>query len=642
MGDQPAIPYLLAVFALVGGLWLVAEHRTGESIVAFGIVGNETERVPLKVPYREALLFGSLAIVAMVVAFAGPKRVMLAMGELMPTSGGTGTTDPFARYGVGDGPEEVAGDNAKAAGMVESDNMIEDNKNSLIDAVNDMYGPPHKPNPDQERMVAAGKVDVIENHGKLPENRRPSRDFDTGRKGPSANRKPESRTARGLIEVEGRTPLHIRVAVYDRYDPKTARWIEARKPTVRMFDADGGDWMKIANVRQAAWVAETDSHRLKVADLKQNLVPTPSQLNRFRIQRVDKPDYYEWDYEGVLILHGRSKTPPGVVVATECRTLDPQTLPGDAFSRSDHPGSAAPVYVDVPQSLRHEFDRLASDWAGHLPHGWPQIEAILGRLKSHYALEPTATPPADHPAPALWFLTESHCGPDYLFATSAALLLRSLGYPTRFCIGFYASPEAYDRETDHTPVKNSDLHLWPEVLLRDGHWMVVEPTPGYSVLTRKIPWREQILTALRDVAAWGSRNAIGVAVGFIAILFVVVRRSWLLDRIRTIHWQLAPGPSWQTATLRAARLLERRGVVAGVARRPDQTLSAWAVRLNDGPSNLQALMRLAERAAYAPDIAIPSSETEELPKILRLCRNTLTEWPIRKFSRCPAKEMACS
>ena len=45
----------------------------------------------------------------------------------MPTSGGTGDYDPFARYGVGDGPEETAGDNAQAAGMVETDKMIEDN-----------------------------------------------------------------------------------------------------------------------------------------------------------------------------------------------------------------------------------------------------------------------------------------------------------------------------------------------------------------------------------------------------------------------------------------------------------------------------------------------------------------------------------
>lgn len=158
-------------------------------------------------PYCEAVVFGVLAIAAATVAVAGPKRGMLSLGELVPTSGGTGETDPFARSGVGDGPEEVAEENARAAGMVETDVMIEDNRNALVDMVNDLYGPPHKPPKDQERMVVGGLAKVIENHGKLPDNRRPSRDFDTGRKGPKTDRKPDSQGARGVFEVEGRTPL---------------------------------------------------------------------------------------------------------------------------------------------------------------------------------------------------------------------------------------------------------------------------------------------------------------------------------------------------------------------------------------------------------------------------------------------------
>src|SRR5690242_12689576 len=102
--------------------------------------------------------------------------------------------------------------------MVETDRMIEDNKNSLIDAVSDLYGPPHKPPKDQERMVAGGRVDVIQNHGELPDNRRPSRDFDTSRQGPKADKKPSSRDARGLFEVQGRTPLHVRLVAYESYD----------------------------------------------------------------------------------------------------------------------------------------------------------------------------------------------------------------------------------------------------------------------------------------------------------------------------------------------------------------------------------------------------------------------------------------
>jgi hypothetical protein len=147
----------------------------------------------VRVPWVGLSLLSLALAVALAVAVIGPRRA--ALGEWLPTSGGTGDTDPFARYGGG--PEETAGENARVAGMVETDRMIEDNKNSLIDAISDMYGPPHRPPKEQERMVAAGKADMIENHGKLPDNRRPSRDFDTARKGPKNAKKPGSQKARG-------------------------------------------------------------------------------------------------------------------------------------------------------------------------------------------------------------------------------------------------------------------------------------------------------------------------------------------------------------------------------------------------------------------------------------------------------------
>ena len=35
----------------------------------------------------------------------------------------------------------------------------------------------------------------------------------------------------------------------------------------------------------------------------------------------------------------------------------------------------------------------------------------------------------------MWFLTESHKGPDHLFAGAAAMLLRSSGFTTRLVVG---------------------------------------------------------------------------------------------------------------------------------------------------------------------------------------------------------------
>jgi len=627
MGDQPAIPYLLAALAGAGGVWLVLNHRAGLTEVAAGTAAGEVERVGLRLPYREAVVFGLLAVAAAGVAVAGPKRVMASLGELVPTSGGTGQYDPFARFGTGDGSEEVAGDNAKAAGMVDSDKMIEDTKDALIDAVSDMFGPPHKPPKERERMVAAGKVDVIQNHDKLAENRRPSRDFDTARKGPADGRKPDGTGPRGVIEVEGRTPLHVRVVAYDRYDSDARRWEEGRKPEFRPLvpDEDGDDWMRAGGKRSAGWYAADDRHRLKVADLKSNLVPTPAMLARVRIRRVDKPNYYAWDYDGVLALAGRRKTPPGIVVHTDCRTLDPGRLPAAAF-----PAGAAPELLDVPPALRPELDRLAAEWAGAVPRGWPQVEAVLARLRDGYALDRSATAPADHPAPALWFLTDSRRGPDYLFATSAALLLRLLGYPTRVCLGYYAAPAAYDPETGHTPVGTRDLHVWPEVLLSDGQWLVVEPTPGYEVLPPNRSAWERAADAAAGVGRWLARHPVPVVACVLAAAALAARRRRVKDAAFTLAWRLAPGRDWREAVLRALRLIERRGRLAGCPRPPAETLAGWAAALQaraGADPDLADLVRLGEWAAYAPALDPPAAGP-----VPERCRKVLSRWTVGRLA----------
>ncbi|MBO0697044.1 MAG: transglutaminase domain-containing protein [Zavarzinella sp.] len=635
MTNHPAVLVILGLYTATGSAWLLLVYWTG--LKAVFVAPEKAVAVEVQ-PGREGLPWVALCLLALAVggglalALIGPKRAAFALGELMPTSGGTGETDPFARYGVGDGPEETAGDDARAAGMVETDKTIEDNKNSLIDAVSDMYGPPHKPPKEQERMVAAGNVDVIQFRGKPPDNRRPSRDFDTSRKGPKGDKKPSSRDARGLFEIEGRTPLHVRLVAYDRYDAANMRWIEARKPGSKLIEAEGGDWMRLGHLKPSAdWYREDERHKLKAADMNDNLVPTPALLTRFRINKVDKPDYYEWDYEGVLALAGRKRTPPGVIVTTDCRTLDPSRIPEAAFGRIGQNGGTAPELGDVPDDVRPVIDRLAREWAGDCQRGWPQIEAVVTKLRTDYTFDPSAAAPPEHPAPAVWFLTESRRGPDYLFATAAALLLRSLDYPTRVCLGYYASPDAYDPETAHTPVRKTDLHTWAEVRLQDGHWMVVEPTPGYEVLGPKLPLVERIVRALGAVAAWAWRHVVELVLTVAVLVVVWARRRELLDAIAVRLWRWRPGRTWREQVRRAVRVLERRGRWAGRPRPERQTTPAWLrgvqPKAADQDPDFVRFTRMAEWAAYALDVPPPWSESE----VMVVCRRVLDGWPLRRW-----------
>lgn len=78
------------------------------------------------------------------------------------------------------------------------------------------------------------------------------------------------------------------------------------------------------------------------------------------------------------------------------------------------------------------------------------------------------------------FLTVSHRGVCYEFATAMTLLCRSAGLPTRFAQGYnmnqmYNATDRGGRETNYV-IKERDAHAFPEVYISGYGWMSFEPT----------------------------------------------------------------------------------------------------------------------------------------------------------------------
>lgn len=86
----------------------------------------------------------------------------------------------------------------------------------------------------------------------------------------------------------------------------------------------------------------------------------------------------------------------------------------------------------------------------------------------------------------LRFLTETKRGYCVQFASSLALMLRSLGIPARYCEGFIASE--FTRSRDNldaahrysVDILDSDAHAWVEVYYRGMGWVTYEATPTYK------------------------------------------------------------------------------------------------------------------------------------------------------------------
>jgi protein-glutamine gamma-glutamyltransferase len=92
-----------------------------------------------------------------------------------------------------------------------------------------------------------------------------------------------------------------------------------------------------------------------------------------------------------------------------------------------------------------------------------------------------------------------------------------------------------------------------------------------------------------------------------------------------------PGRTWREQVRGAVAVLERRGRWAGKARPRRQTILSWLSGAWAKPSgddaDLDRLTRMAEWAAYAPEIPPPWPEAE----VLSVCRRVLGGWTLKRW-----------
>jgi transglutaminase-like putative cysteine protease len=253
------------------------------------------------------------------------------------------------------------------------------------------------------------------------------------------------------------------------------------------------------------------------------------------------------------------------------------------------------------------------------------VEAIVQRLRGEFVHDDAATVPEDCDDAVGHFLA-CRRGPDYLFASSAAVLLRLRGFPTRLVSGLYADSKRFDRVTSQTAVLKQDAHVWLEVAAASGVWVPVEPTPGYEPprTVRTLGEAARAFVALlwaRARAHWP--GVFGAAA--CAVLAVVKRRRvadalvWLIWRARMIG-----GP--RRAVLATIWLLEWRARLAGGSRPQWKTLDAWygdrLAEARPGRAAAAEVVSLADRILYAPcGGRLPLSA----PDVRTVCRETVRQ-----------------
>jgi protein-glutamine gamma-glutamyltransferase len=136
-----------------------------------------------------------------------------------------------------------------------------------------------------------------------------------------------------------------------------------------------------------------------------------------------------------------------------------------------------PRYLAVPPGLPTRISELAHRWTDTLATPQEKATAIEDHLHREYTYD-LHSPSSGTPEPVDHFLFESRRGHCEFFSTAMALMLRTVGIPSRNVTGFVGG--TWNRFGRYYAVREGDAHSWVEAYVDDPArptWRTFDPTP---------------------------------------------------------------------------------------------------------------------------------------------------------------------
>lgn len=264
-----------------------------------------------------------------------------------------------------------------------------------------------------------------------------------------------------------------------------------------------------------------------------------------------------------------------------------RTSPEAPSSDGDPASLGAPARVvelarTVTKGIKSPYDKA-----------WALKREIERRCK--YDLNAPASPATLDPVED--FLFKSQVGYCDLFASSMALMARSVGISARYVVGFYPVANEKDAEGRYV-LRDSDMHAWAELYFPGTGWLTFDATEGASA----VPGGERGSTTVHTpwyAAGWVIPTLVGVpTLAGLAIGGWALRRSWRhRDPTRVARSQI--GRAYESFV----RSLQRAsGVRREASATPDEYLALCSAHLATESEAAKAINDRFNRAMFSPNV----------------------------------------
>lgn len=133
------------------------------------------------------------------------------------------------------------------------------------------------------------------------------------------------------------------------------------------------------------------------------------------------------------------------------------------------------TYLHLPENMDPRIGELAIKVSASAGNNYDRAIAVQNYLRDNYgySLDPPAIQPND---PVASFLFNAKTGYCEYFAAAMALMVRTLGIPSRVANGFQTG--SYNRMGGDYVVRARDAHSWVEIYFPGYGWIPFDPTPA--------------------------------------------------------------------------------------------------------------------------------------------------------------------
>jgi transglutaminase-like putative cysteine protease len=210
--------------------------------------------------------------------------------------------------------------------------------------------------------------------------------------------------------------------------------------------------------------------------------------------------------QGVEVVYARTDQSLGIgdsyTVVSRFSQVTRQALEN---AGTDYPQMIVDKYLQLPANFSARVAQSALEITSGAATPYAKAKALETYLRMIKYNDAIQTPPPDVD-PVEYFLydiKEGYC--DY-YATAMAVMLRSLGIPTRTVSGYATG--AYDAEAGAYFVTARDAHTWVEVFFPNLGWIEFEPTASRS--PSNFPEGNELSTTVIQSQPVGDENALPV------------------------------------------------------------------------------------------------------------------------------------